>query len=220
MREKSGFSFFFLFLLYLQLFFRLNLPLQLLNGRGRIHLLLKEKIPLIQMKRFERTKRVRVVPQRVQIREEYNKFTSSSPSFPPPPWLPPLQATVTRSSSSGKSLWRNISAKNMSKSLLGEFREMKDDEEGGEGEKAEKAEKTEKVAEEGAGEARRSWFSSFLRQKKKGGEQSHHVPTQFQLTTNHSRLDVCHQFINLLFGMDDVGFEFDSQKWRFVENGG
>ena len=69
-------------------------------------------------------------------------------------------------------------------------------------------------------EAKRSWFSSFLRGKGRGGggggEGEGRVPRQFQLSTNHSRLDVCHQFINLLFGMEDVGFVFDSQNWRFV----
>ena len=37
-----------------------------------------------------------------------------------------------------------------------------------------------------------------------------------QLSTNHSRLNVVHQFINLLFGTNDVTFTFDSKKYRFT----
>ena len=63
--------------------------------------------------------------------------------------------------------------------------------------------------------ARRSWFSTFIRQQKVPAMS---IPTRVQLSTDHSRLNVVHQFINLLFGTNDVTFTFDSKKYRFTVN--
>jgi hypothetical protein len=121
-----------------------------------------------------------------------------------------------------KSLWRNISSKGLRSIVTGAEtpspRATRIDE-------SSSSSRVSRLAISGAssssssntssGEetARRSWFSTFIRQQK---QPAGSIPTRVQLSTNLSRLNVVHQFINLLFGTNDVTFAFDSKKYRFT----